>query len=239
MKTASRWITSLVFDVATQHGQAWQTSVADLARLPGVIFDMGGGRPFQGSIRPEMLGVHTCYFSLDIRFEAMPHVVGDIMRLPLADESVDGILCNAVLEHVPYPQAAVNEMYRVLKSGGIVLVGVPFIYPYHDVVDYFRFSDTALKEMFHSFYSVEITPLGDYIFSTALFLTGFNFELAKRLGLLTNLLRFLLKTGATVSSKFRTKPGEMACAVRTRRIRRRWQDSLERSPVGWYLHARK
>mgnify|MGYP001061012201 CR=1 FL=1 len=239
MKTMSRWITSLAFDVATQHEQAWKMAVADLACLPGVIFDLGGGRPFQGSIRPEMLGVHTRYFSLDIRFEAMPHVVGDIMRLPLADESVDGILCNAVLEHVPYPQAAVNEMYRVLKFGGILMAGVPFIYPYHDIIDYFRFSDTALKEMFHSFHSVEIKPLGDYIFSTALFLTGFNFDLAKRLGLLTNLLRFLLRTGTTVSSQFRTKSNEIAREGRVQRTKRRWQESLERSPVGWYVHARK
>nr|WP_290667264.1 class I SAM-dependent methyltransferase [Ardenticatena sp.] len=210
-------------DPASQHEHAWKAALADLAKQPGIFLDLGGGKPFQGYIRPEMLGQQTRYFSLDIRESVSPHIVGDVMQLPFRDESVDSILCNAVLEHVPNPQRAVDEMYRVLKPGGRAYVGVPFIYPYHDDVDYFRFSDSALQRMFERFQDVNVTPVGDYIFVAALFLTGFTFPLAMRLGWLTNPLRAALQLGmALAGSKGR-----------------RYQRGLARSPVGWYVYATK
>ncbi|MFQ3577028.1 MAG: class I SAM-dependent methyltransferase [Cytophagales bacterium] len=39
--------------------------------------------------------------------------------------SFDGIICNHVLEHIPDDIAAMNEMYRLLKPGGIALITVP------------------------------------------------------------------------------------------------------------------
>jgi SAM-dependent methyltransferase len=39
--------------------------------------------------------------------------------------------CNAIFEHIPYPQKAVNELYRVLKPGGFIYVELPFLQQYH------------------------------------------------------------------------------------------------------------
>ena len=58
------------------------------------------------------------YKILDKVADYSPDIVGDIHELPLEDNSVDAILCSAVLEHVEEPQRAVKEMYRVLKKGG-------------------------------------------------------------------------------------------------------------------------
>ncbi|GIW68439.1 MAG: hypothetical protein KatS3mg099_387 [Candidatus Parcubacteria bacterium] len=84
-----------------------------------------------------------------------PDVVGDIHKLPFADESVDGILCLAVLEHVERPWVAVREMHRVLKKGGLIFVYVPFLFYYHAEAgyykDYWRFSRDALEELFKDF----------------------------------------------------------------------------------------
>ncbi len=49
-------------------------------------------------------------------------VVGDLERLPLADASVDAAVCVLVLHHIPHPEAAVIEMARVLRPGGVVLI---------------------------------------------------------------------------------------------------------------------
>lgn len=42
----------------------------------------------------------------------------DVQRIPLADDSVDVILCNHLLEHVADDRLALRELHRVLKPGG-------------------------------------------------------------------------------------------------------------------------
>ena len=49
----------------------------------------------------------------------------DVMRLPFADDAFDAILCSHVLEHVPDDRAAMRELCRVLRPGGIALLPVP------------------------------------------------------------------------------------------------------------------
>lgn len=64
-------------------------------------------------------------------------VVGDAHRLPYADGSVDGIECEAVLEHLESPQRAVEEFFRVLRPGGEVYAVTPFLQKYHGYPGHF------------------------------------------------------------------------------------------------------
>lgn len=50
---------------------------------------------------------------------------GDAMCLPVADGSIDVIICAQVYEHVPDDESLVAEMFRVLKPGGIVFFSGP------------------------------------------------------------------------------------------------------------------
>jgi SAM-dependent methyltransferase len=47
---------------------------------------------------------------------------GDAQALPLADASVERVMANHMLYHVPDQAAALAEMRRVLKSGGLVML---------------------------------------------------------------------------------------------------------------------
>lgn len=41
-------------------------------------------------------------------------------RLPIADGALDAVFANMVLHHMPRPAAAINEMARALKPGGVL-----------------------------------------------------------------------------------------------------------------------
>jgi ubiquinone/menaquinone biosynthesis C-methylase UbiE len=51
--------------------------------------------------------------------------LGDVTRLPFADASFDKLICSEVLEHLDDDAAAVREIARVLKPGGVCAVTVP------------------------------------------------------------------------------------------------------------------
>jgi SAM-dependent methyltransferase len=56
----------------------------------------------------------------------------DVQDLPTDwAKRFDLVLCNAILEHIPYPQKAIDELYRVLKPGGYVYAELPFWQHYH------------------------------------------------------------------------------------------------------------
>jgi ubiquinone/menaquinone biosynthesis C-methylase UbiE len=53
---------------------------------------------------------------------AVTWVVGDAEQVPFADPSFDRVLLSLVLHQLAHPVAAVEEAFRVLRSGGLVLV---------------------------------------------------------------------------------------------------------------------
>ncbi len=74
-------------------------------------------------------------------------IVADAQDMPqIPSESADCVLLVSVLQHLPSPQKAVDEAFRVLRPGGIVYVNVPFIFVYHrDPEDFNRFSVPGLE----------------------------------------------------------------------------------------------
>lgn len=103
------------------------------------------------------------YKVLDKIPDYKPDIVGDIHNLPFEDNSIDAIICIAVLEHVEEPQKAVREMYRVLKPGGYCYIFAPFLYYYHPMPgyygDYYRFTRQGFEYMTKDFSQVEIQNL--------------------------------------------------------------------------------
>lgn len=53
-------------------------------------------------------------------------VKADICDLPFKNNEFDFIICNHVLEHIPDDTKAMQELYRILKPGGIAILQVPY-----------------------------------------------------------------------------------------------------------------
>jgi len=52
-------------------------------------------------------------------------VKADICNLPFKDNEFDVIFCNHVLEHIPDDTRAMQELYRILKKGGMAILQIP------------------------------------------------------------------------------------------------------------------
>ncbi|CCW34003.1 methylase involved in ubiquinone/menaquinone biosynthesis [Chthonomonas calidirosea] len=99
-----------------------------------VILDVGCGT---GAISRRLTQwgrvVSTDFSALALEYSrkrGLRHLVrADAMRLPLATASFDLAVCMDVLEHLPDDQAALCELFRVLKPGGRLIATVP-AYPH-------------------------------------------------------------------------------------------------------------
>jgi SAM-dependent methyltransferase len=68
-------------------------------------------------------------------------VKADICNLPFEDNTYDIIFCNHVLEHIPDDTKAMQELYRVLKPGGMGIFQIP-----QDLLRATTFSDDTIVD---------------------------------------------------------------------------------------------
>lgn len=66
------------------------------------------------------------YVGIDLMDERFLDAKADGCYLPFADNSFDFMVQFHVLEHIPDDAAAIREMSRVMKPGGIAIVQVPY-----------------------------------------------------------------------------------------------------------------
>ena len=66
------------------------------------------------------------YVKADLFPSSLDIVREDITKLSFIDEVFDIVIANHVLEHVPDDAAALREIFRVLKPGGIAILQTPF-----------------------------------------------------------------------------------------------------------------
>lgn len=107
----------------------------------GRTLEIGGAASYYAHYFPNKVG-------LDTRPSPSVDIVGDAHDIPLPDNQFDVVLCTEVLEHLHTPQKALDEMRRVLKPGGALILTTRFISPLHDAPgDYFRFTKYGLRHL--------------------------------------------------------------------------------------------
>lgn len=99
----------------------------------------------------------------------------DVHDLKFPDGSFDVAVCDAVLEHVQWPQKAVDELFRVLRPGGRIWVSLPWLQPFHEMPkDYWRATPDGLRIWMAAFEEIRCAhyAIGDSALYTATFYCG-------------------------------------------------------------------
>ena len=60
-----------------------------------------------------------------MRRYGVPLVRGSVFALPVGDATFDCVVCSQVIEHIPYDEAIFTELRRVLRPGGLLVLGTP------------------------------------------------------------------------------------------------------------------
>lgn len=99
--------------------------------------------------------------SSDIAFGPRTQIIFDGHNIPFHDGFYDGIIAQAVLEHVLDPQRCVAEIHRVLKQGGLVYAETPFMQQVHEGrYDFTRFTHLGHRRLFRWFEEIASGPAG-------------------------------------------------------------------------------
>jgi len=100
-------------------------------RRHGLIVDIAGG----SGINAQILGLDSSeYACVDISFHGLGIVAekrrgmpvqADVGELPIRNDSVDVVLCSWSLEHITNPALVLDEMIRIVKPGGRIIIWGP------------------------------------------------------------------------------------------------------------------
>lgn len=86
-------------------------------------------------------------------------VCADAHGLPFRDSVFGLIVAKGALEHFENPWRAMEEIRRVLADGGILVIWVPFMWPFHGD-DFYRYTPLAFERLLNGFAVVRFdTPL--------------------------------------------------------------------------------
>ena len=113
----------------------------------GFVLDCGAGK------RPT-------YYDNVVNFEIVPYDTTDVRGvgevLPFRDNSFDGVISIAVLEHVKDPFRCAKEIARVLKPNGDLICCVPFLQPLHGYPHhYYNMTHQGLRNLFEGLTTID------------------------------------------------------------------------------------
>ncbi len=124
-------------------------------------------------------------------------VKADILDLPFDDNSFDIIFCNHVLEHIEDDKKAMQELYRVLKKGGVGIFQIP--QDYSRKKTYEDFSITSPEERAKHFGQYDHVRVygSDY------------FDRLRAVGFTVNEVNYAKKLSEQEMDKYRLMKGEI------------------------------
>lgn len=99
----------------------WLKRETDFFTKPSKVLHFAPEQAFYKRFRKS---THLDYTTTDLN-SPLADVKADICNLPFKDNAYDIIFCNHVLEHIPDDTKAMQELYRVLKPGGMAILQIP------------------------------------------------------------------------------------------------------------------
>lgn len=134
-------------------------------RASGDLVDLGCGTvPTYGMYAASVASVTCVDWPSTLHPSKHIDVEADLReQLPFADRSFDTVVLTDVLEHMPYPDKLFGEVRRLLRPAGVVIVGVPFLYPLHERPhDHHRYTEHRLRLFCtdHGFDAIDLYAYG-------------------------------------------------------------------------------
>ena len=119
------------------------------------VLDIGGRyQPY----RPLLESRIRRYFAVDVIQTELVDVVGNGEALPFAASSFDLAIATQVFEYFSEPIQAGNQIHRVLKPGGALLMSVAAVAPQFVFKERWRFTPAGVRTALSSFSQVDIVP---------------------------------------------------------------------------------
>jgi tetratricopeptide (TPR) repeat protein len=128
--------------------------------LTGRVLSIGSGHDMdkESGLYREYFPACDSYTRLDFDAGNHPDIVGDAqnMRGLVPDGSCDVVFSIWALEHIPDVRAALAEIRRILRPGGVFVFGLPLNVDFHAFPhDYHRFTLDGIRELFRGVFHIE------------------------------------------------------------------------------------
>jgi SAM-dependent methyltransferase len=132
------------------HNKAFCRLVSETFDCPGPVFEFGAyqveGQEGYADLRA--LFPRKQYVGCDMRPGPGVDLVEDVTAISLPDESAGTVLCIETFEHVFEVRRAFDEVFRLLKPGGIFVITSPLNFRIHGYPDdYWRMTPNCLRRM--------------------------------------------------------------------------------------------
>jgi SAM-dependent methyltransferase len=91
--------------------------------------------------------------------------VADLLALPFPDNTFEGAINIVTLEHVKEPARVIEEIHRVMRPAGRLLIIVPHEWEEHQTPhDYFRYTRYGMRYLLEraGFTDITVEPVGGY-----------------------------------------------------------------------------
>lgn len=130
------------------HNKAFCSLVAETFDCPGPVFEFGSyqvdGQEGYANLRG--LFANKSYVGCDMRPGPGVDRVEDVTAISLPDGSAGTVLCIETFEHVFAVNKAFDEVFRLLKPGGIFVITSPLNFRIHGYPDdYWRMTPNCLR----------------------------------------------------------------------------------------------
>lgn len=132
----------------------------------GLILDIGGEKKNSRNWALKDKAKTEKIVIINLNKNESPDVCGDASYLPFSNEVFSAVYCFEVLEHCEFPEKVLEEIQRVLRPSGLLLMSIPFLYPQHaDPFDFQRWTEKKIERELkkRDFSQIKIKRLGGIV----------------------------------------------------------------------------
>src|SRR6516162_4031681 len=139
--TGERYVTSVSGEIEFEHTHRYLFAMpfAESATVLDIASGEGYGSALLGSVAHRVIGIDIDENSIaharsKYKNDNLSFLRGDCTRIPLSSDSVDLIVSFETLEHILDHLQFFNEISRVLRPDGVLVISTPDRVPYNDLM---------------------------------------------------------------------------------------------------------